>query len=328
MYDENEKHEPEVKKAHEMKEKNASLLMGKANVTGVGVGYKIKNGKKTKQISIRVYVSKKLPKEKLSPGDLLPKKIGNIPVDVIEADFEIHQDPSIPSNHRLRFNPLLGGISIGNLSLGGSGTLGVSVFDNTLGEDMMLSNWHVLCGRFTCATGETIIQPGSGGGDTGGAGDVVGTLYRSALTNQVDAAIARLTGDRFLLKELFGWGSVSSVAAPRLGMRVRKSGRTTGITSGVITDESADISIRGYPDGTRSFRNQVIIENGSQVSRPGDSGSIWIDDSNNAVGLNFAGSGDMGVANPMPAVLAALNINFRFGITMHDFVAITANTLL
>lgn len=326
MYNESEKHGPVLKKAHEVKRKNKSRLMNKANVTGVGIGYKIKNGKRTKQVSIRVYVSKKLPKNKLSASDLLPKTIENIPVDVIEAKFEVDQDPSIPGNHRLRFNPLLGGISIGNSVLGGSGTLGVSVFDNVLGEDMMLSNWHVLCGRVTCASGEPVIQPGSGGGDV--AGPVVGTLYRAAITNQVDGAIARLSGDRFLLKELFGWGPVSSVAVPALGMRVRKSGRTTGITSGVITDIDADIDFT-YPDGVhRSLQHQVMIENGTQVSRPGDSGSIWIDDSNNAVGLNFAHSGDMGVANPMPAVLSALNINFRIGITMHDFVAITANTLL
>ena len=325
MNNKSEKHGPVLKKAHELKRKNKTRLMNKANVTGVGVGYKIKNGKRTNQVSIRVYVSKKLPKEKLSPRDLLPKKIENIPVDVIEAKFEVVLDPSIPANHRLRFDPLLGGISIGNSILGGSGTLGVSVFDNVLGEDMMLSNWHVLCGRLACASGEPVIQPGSGPGDA--AGPVVGTLYRAAMTNQVDGAIARLSGDRFLLKELFGWGHVSSVATPVLGMAVRKSGRTTGITSGVITDIDADISIT-YPDGVnRSLQNQVMIE-GTLASRPGDSGSIWIDDSNNAVGLNFARSGNMGVANPMPEVLSALNINFRFGITMHDFVAITANTLL
>lgn len=316
-----------VKKAHEVKKKNIKRLMNKANVTGVGIGYKIKDGKRTRQVAIRVYVSKKLPVSKLAPDDVLPKTIDNIPVDVIEANFIAHQDPSIPADHRLRFNPLLGGISIGNLILGGSGTLGVSVFDNSLGEDMILSNWHVLCGRNNCAAGEPVIQPGTGGGDTGGPGDLVATLHRFAITNQVDAAIARLSGHRFLLKELFGWGAVSGVAAPALGMRVRKSGRTTGITSGVISDESADITI-SYPDGDRDFQNQVIIENGSQVSRPGDSGSIWIDDSNNAVGLNFAGSGSRGVANPMPVVLATLNINFRFGITMHDFVAISVNTLL
>lgn len=327
MQESDGKRDPALKKAHSIKKEYEEELRSKANVTGVGVGYKVVAGKITDQLAVRVYVSKKLPVKSLDAGDVLPKIIDGVPVDVIEADFIVHQDPSIPADHRLRFNPLLGGISVGNLSLGGSGTLGVSVFDNVLAEDMILSNWHVLCGSFTCSQGEIIIQPGQGGGDTGGAGDVVATLYRSALTDEVDGAIARLTGDRFLLKEVFGRGFVSEITTPVLGMRVRKSGRTTGLTSGMITDESANITIRGYPNGDRNFRNQIIIENGSQVSRPGDSGSIWLDDSNRAVGLNFAGSGNRGVANPMTAVVAALNINLKFGITMHDFVAITNNIL-
>ena len=327
MAEHNEGHKPELKQAHDVKKEFEAELKNKANVTGVGVGYKIINGKRTNQVCVRVYVSKKLPKASLDPGDVVPATINDVPLDVIEARFEVHQDPSVPADHRLHFNPLLGGISVGNFALGGSGTLGMSVFDNVLAEDMILSNWHVLCGSFMCTPGESIIQPGQGGGDTGGAGDVVATLYRFALTDEVDCAIARLTGDRFLLKEIFGRGTVTEVTSPQLGMRVRKSGRTTGLTSGVITDESANITIGGYPNGDRDFRNQVIIENGSQVSRPGDSGSIWLDDANRAVGLNFAGSGDSGVANPMPAVLAALNINLKFGITMHDFVAITNNIL-
>ena len=108
MYNNSEKNGAVLKKAHDVKKKNKSRLMNKANVNGVGVGYKIKNGKRTKQVSIRVYVSKKVSKEKLAPRDLLPKIIENIPVDVIEAKFEVDQDPSIPGNHRLRFNPLLG----------------------------------------------------------------------------------------------------------------------------------------------------------------------------------------------------------------------------
>ncbi len=325
MQEHGEKNEPALAKAYAVKKEFEPELRSKANVTGVGVGYKVKNGKITDQVSVRVYVSKKLSKESLDPGDLIPNVINDVPVDVIEADFVIHQDPSVPANHRLRFNPLLGGISVGNFI---TGTLGVSVFDNALGEDMILSNWHVFCGSATCMQGEAIIQPGRHGGDTGGPRDIVARLHRVALTDEVDGAIARLTGDRFLLKQVFGRGTVSQVAAPRLGMRVRKSGRTSGLTSGMITDESADVTVSGYPGGNRSFRNQVIIENGDQLSLAGDSGSVWIDDSNSAVGLNFAGSASRALANPMPAVLATLQINFKRGITMQDFVAITYNTIL
>ena len=70
------------------------------------------------------------------------------------------------------------------------------------------------------------------------------------------------------------------------GMRVRKSGRTTGLTEGVVADVSADIEVNGYPDRTRSFHNQIIVE-GPQVSDRGDSGSVFVGDDNQVVGLLF-----------------------------------------
>jgi len=326
MQTQSENSELQLKKAHGVKKEFERELLSKSNVTGVGVGYKIINGKITDQVCVRVYVKKKLPKEALDPGDMIPKTIDDVLLDVIEADFVIHLDPTRPEDHQLPFNVLLGGISVGNYTSRGSGTLGGSVFDNILGEDMILSNWHVLCGSSACIPGEVIIQPGRVAGGTGELADVVGRFHRFALTDEVDAAIARLTGDRFLLKKIFGLGAFSEIAAPRLGMRVRKSGRTTALTSGMINDESATVTV-AYPDGNREFRNQIVIESGSSVSERGDSGSIWLDDSNRAVGLSFAGEG-RAIANPMNAVLAALNINLRVGITMHDFVAITSNTLL
>ncbi len=323
---------PAVREHHrilQVKKQVAPELRRYPNVTGIGVGYKEIKGKRTGVVGIRVYVRKKLPANALAPEERLPKTIRGIPVDVIEAEFHTHQDPTNPADHRLRFDPLLGGISVGNLALGGSGTLGCSVFGNDIGEDLILSNWHVLCGSVNCAAGEIIIQPGTGGGDLGTPADVVATLYRWALADEVDAAVARLTGDRFLLKRQFGLGTVDQTVAPTLGMTVHKSGRTTGVTTATVTDVSADVTVTGYPMGDRTFRNQLVIENGNQVSRPGDSGSIWVDDQARAVGLNFAGSrdGKRGNANPIFSVLAALDINPKIGVTMHDFVAITSKLL-
>src|SRR5260370_37279484 len=92
-------------------------------------------------------------------------------------------------------------------------------------------------------------------------------LYRAALTDQVDAAIASLTGDRFLLKEILGLGSVTDVGVPQLGMQVRKSGRTTGLTAGTIFDISADVQIGGYPEVVRHFFNQTPIQKGVKRDR-------------------------------------------------------------
>ncbi len=311
-----------VQSALAVKAKYLAHIKGHLNVTGVGVGYKVVNGKRTDIVSVRVYVSKKVSKQDLKKEDILPSSLDGILLDVIEVSPKAH------SEFTSRHNPMLGGISIGNEVLGGSGTITYSVFDNILGEDMILSNWHVLCGRFTCANGEVIIQPGTGGGDGGQPQDKVARLYRSVLSNEVDAAIGRLTGERFLIREILELGGVNGVGDPALGMQVRKAGRTTGVTSATITDISADITV-DYDTFSHELINQLVIE-GDNASKPGDSGSLWMDDQNMAIGLNFAGQegGGTAFANKFKSVLSAMNINLNNGITMQDFVAISFLELL
>lgn len=314
--------EKTVERAKSVKERYVEKLKTYPNVTGVGVGYEIVAGRRTDRVSIRVYVRRKLPKTDLPPAAVLPDTIEGLPVDVIEDEFRIHQAPPITiDDHRRRHHFLVGGISIGNLVIGGSGTLGVSVFDNRTGQEMLLSNWHVLCALDTCQAGEPIIQPGTGGGDVGTAGDVVAQLFRSQLTDQVDAAIAQPLGQRPLFKEVLELGVVESSNRAVLGMIVRKSGRTTGLTPGTVSDVSADLDVGPYLDGsTHSFIDQIVIESDSgDISLPGDSGSVWVDDANRVVGLNFAGSGPRAVANHIDAVLNALDINLGPGMTVLDW---------
>jgi hypothetical protein len=55
----------------------------------------------------------------------------------------------------------------------------------------------------------------------------------------------------------------------------------------------------------------IVIQNGDMVSRPGDSGSLWIDDANRAIALNFAGTSDgsIATANRFSVVMDTLNID-------------------
>lgn len=324
-----------LKKALQVKEKVAEGLMKDPNITGVGAGFRTMRGRRTDQICIRVYVRKKLPKTQLRSDEILPRTIDGIPVDVVEGFFEVHHGGNhpTPAEHQQRHDPLRGGISVGNLRLGGAGTLGVWAVDNDNSDLVFLSNWHVLCGRVDCTAGEPVVQPGKV--DGGDEEDTVGELHRVALTRQVDGALARLTGARALLQSNLGLGAVADVAEPLLGMRVRKSGRTTGVTAAVITDPSATVKVCGYPVGDefvlpplcgphstfrRTFVNQIVIE-GENSSQRGDSGSVWIDDANWLVGLNFAGSGQtLALANPMLAVLDALRISI--GLSILDLIAV------
>lgn len=304
----------EIVKIKQVKEKVKEELMTKfSNVTGVGVGYRILKGERTNQICIRVYVEKKLPLAELQTNEILPTEIEGIRIDVIEGSFTIQSDPT------KKRDPLIGALSIINSRMNAAGTLGGTVFDNTTRSDMILSNWHVLCGN-GCQVGDTIIQPGSYDGGTNQ--DAVATLTRSTLSSHVDAGIAVLNGKRFLDQSVLGLGWFKGHSNPSLGLQVRKSGRTTGITTGQITDLSADVTISGYPGGSRRFSDQLLIEASSGLfSDHGDSGSLVLNDNNQVIGLLFAGGGTLTIANKISNVISELNIDIDLGITLHDLYA-------
>lgn len=68
-----------VKAAHE------SELMAKANVVGVGIGFRHRRRARTDEVVLIVMVEKKLPRTQLNPIDIIPGKIEGIPVDVQES---------------------------------------------------------------------------------------------------------------------------------------------------------------------------------------------------------------------------------------------------
>ncbi len=129
--------------------------------------------------------------------------------------------------------------------------------------------------------------------------------------NSIDAALARPLDDdtiRFS-DEILSIGRVSGVKPPVVGMRVRKMGRTTGLTTGEITVVNAVVDV-GYntPLGRRTarFTDQVMA---TGMSQGGDSGALVMDaDSQQAVGLLFAGSGITTVFTPIQRVLERLQV--------------------
>jgi hypothetical protein len=317
---EGQREQPQIEWAKAAKDRVARRLRRYPNVIGTGVGYKIVGGERTSAICVRVYVNKKVPERELSPSEVIPKEIDGVPTDVIEDTFRIQQ-ALLVSEHRRRRGILYGGISIGNAVTGGSGTLGMSVFDAKTGQQLILGNWHVLCGRPTCRAGESIIQPGTGGGDTGTAGDIVARLVRFSLTNVVDAAVARVTGHRMMFEHILEIGPAAGTATAVLGERAQKSGRTTGVTAGEVSDVDADIDVdySALGMGIRHFEHQVVIE-GDNLSDRGDSGSVWLNDRNQVIALHFAGgdSGTRADANPIAAVIEDLGIQITPGVPLHD----------
>jgi len=74
-----------IQRAIEVKARYEASLLKKANVVGVGVGFKEQGGKLTDEIALVVNVTRKLPATQLSPQDIIPDKIEGIPVDVRET---------------------------------------------------------------------------------------------------------------------------------------------------------------------------------------------------------------------------------------------------
>ena len=313
-----ETHDAAIKLVIDAKRRHRSRLLRYPNVTGIGVAEQETEGARTGTFCLRVYVSRKIALAELAPRDVLPREINGVAVDVVEDEFSIHKATS-----KERHTTLLGGISVGNPALGGAGTLGSTAYDRGSGQQLLLSNWHVICGRDNCLAGEPIIQPGEF--DGGRPGDVVARLHRWALTDEVDAAVALITGHRFLGDRLLNLGRLRGIGTAALGQTTRKSGRTTGVTAGTIDDIDADLSVGDYPDGTRTFHHQIVII-GPGVSAKGDSGSVWMDIQNQAIGLNFAGSANRAIANPIHTVLDALHIDLGPGPALHENLGAVINT--
>ena len=109
-------------------------------------------------------------------------------------------------------------------------------------------------------------------------------------------------------------GTISSqTQAAALNMAVKKSGRTTGLTRSSISGLNATVNV-GYSNEcaggsfTKTFTGQILISNkGSRFLNSGDSGSLMVQDittNPRAVGLLFAGSSSVAVANPIGDVLS------------------------
>jgi len=318
-----------AKALHEIvaiKEGVEAELMRRPGVTAVDVGYKYVNGQRTDQLAIRVMVERK--KKTVPEAERIAPQLDGVVTDVIERTYFLHQmqnrrkldDISLLADTG-NYDPVKGGISIGPCrAVGGYvyvGTLGAIVKDNASGNPLLLSNFHVMCIDNGWHQGDTMAQPGRVDGGNCPA-NVVGTLQRAALTSDVDCAVSSLSGRGYSC-EIVDIGKVAGTNTATLGMAVRKRGRTTGLTYGVVDSISLSVNI-DYGDGigVRTLANQIDIRpdtaHNPAFGDHGDSGSAVVDGSIKVVGLHFAGSNDgHGIANPIAAVLSALNISMCVG---------------
>ena len=194
----------------------------------------------------------------------------------------------------------------------------------------VLSNYHVLYadivnggnGRVASA-GDPVIQPGliDVGCNANNAQNVA-TLVNNGGSlpgANVDAGIAAIiSGMVDQTGAILNVGTISSsTVAASLSQAVKKMGRTTGLSRSSVNGLNASVSVAyenecaGGSAFTKTFTGQIFINNrGSKFLAGGDSGSLMVEDvttNPRAVGLLYAGSSSLAVANPIGHVLNHYN---------------------
>jgi hypothetical protein len=308
------------------------------NVVGVGVGYKVSDGKQLDTLSVVVMVKEKT--SRIPSNQMVPSSIGDVETDVVQVG-EI-----TAFGYTGRYRPAPGGVSIGHPAIT-AGTLGVVVRDRATGQRLILSNNHVMANSNDAEVGDPIIQPGSADGgqestdtiahlerfepiryttepgvcstaqlyaDIGnffaslvGSSHRVDPIRQQQETNRIDAALARPINDADVLDEIRDIGVVSGVVEGSIGMQVRKTGRTTEFTTGQIQLIDATVNVSYGVGRIAQFDGQLVA---GAMSQGGDSGSLVVDaNSNQAVGLLFAGSNASTIFSPIQDVLDTLQVD-------------------
>jgi hypothetical protein len=332
------------KKAVEGLRRHQRRLLDHPGVTSVGVGFRIRNGKQTDELCIQCTVDRKLaPEALLEEGRIaLPESVETvdgtvIPIDVVQRNYrpsyqvEKVEDAALEKDYdqlRRSFrDPMVPGVSVSHIN-GSAGSIGAFVYDASTGEPLLLSNWHVLDGGGSI--GDTILQPGPYD-DPASQGNECGTLLRSHLGMAGDCAVAKISFRDFHPSILELNRVPRRIAEPDLGDDVVKSGRTTGVTHGIVSRIDVVLKINyGGTTGVREVGGFEIRPNPSkpptrgEISMGGDSGSLWLvdvpldhADADVAVGLHFAGETDPApdaehaIACKITSVVRKLNVTLE-----------------
>src|SRR5256712_2836605 len=319
-----------------VKAANEAAIFARANVVGVAVGNKVTGGRETNEACIVVCVEAKRPEAQLRHRDIVPKALGGVRTDVVETGrfraLRATQTTNMDRTKRIR--PAPGGVSVGHFQVT-AGTLGVLA--RRSGRPVILSNNHVLANQNAARVGDPILQPGPADGgrlqDTiarlvdfvpiqfherrlGPLGRLLAALFAlvglsvkrlpTGQANLVDAAVAEPIDAGSVARGILGIGRVTRTRDAELGMRLRQSGRTSGITEGRVTALDATVEV-DYGGQAAGLRRQGASQ---PLSQGGDSGSLVVDESGRAVGLLFAGGATTTLINPIAAIAHFLDVTF------------------
>ncbi|HXG00488.1 MAG TPA: hypothetical protein VNL69_06870 [Bacteroidota bacterium] len=313
-------------------------LLRRHNVVAVGVGYKRVQGKPTDQLSLICSVEVKSPKERLAARDVIPPTVDGIPTDVY-ATGVIYAQQARTERHR----PAPGGVSIGHYLIT-AGTLGCLVKKNNtvyiLSNNHVLANsndaspgdpilqpgpydggtqQNDTIARLTeyvpiqfstsvipCPIGNAVASILNAlAAAVGSRTRLQAAVPAAQLENLVDCAIAQPINPSDVVNHILEIGTIAGVAEATLGTPVKKSGRTTGLTTGTIQQIDVTANVSYGSNKVATFVDQLMA---GAMSQGGDSGSAVLDDQHRLVGLLFAGSSNSTIINRIQNVFQALNV--------------------
>ncbi|KEI00908.1 trypsin-like peptidase domain-containing protein [Clostridium botulinum] len=287
-------------------------FFSKANVIGVGLGYKIRKECCVLQKCITVFVTNKLPSNEIPEQELIPATYRGIPTDVVESGI------TSTCSLRNKVRPVSGGYSIGIDGLQG-GTLGCLVSQD--GIEYGLTCNHVISANDSKLLGKPVVQPAT---QYGGKvpNDTIGIVYRfvkvntSRDNNLVDAAIIK-TNKALTSSVITFIGNIKGVNYPQIGEKVKMVGSNSGLKEGTV--KTIHTTIKTFFLGEEVvFKNQIVT---SYMSLPGDSGAILLNKNNEALGMLMSDGSRITIYNDIHDVLTELRVNIITGKTLYYSLA-------
>lgn len=314
------------------------------NIVGVGQGHKYIRGENTGKEALTILVKKKYPKSNLKRSAILPKSMDDTPTDVIEVgdirllksrmEFCRPAQPGMSLGHYKISAGTFGAVVkdkttgellilsnnhvLANTTDGadkrahiGDPIIQPGIYDGGKAEDCTIG--HLRCfvplhrevSSPKCKIAQTFevllnkcihaFRPNY----------QIQVLRKSEKLNLVDCAVAAPLSPEAISAEILEFGFVAGIKHPSLGLPIKKSGRTTGLTYSQIlaTEVTLKVSMSNQEYGV--FTDQVLA---GPMSMPGDSGSLILTEDNYAVGLLFAGSEQATMFNKIEHVLEELNV--------------------
>jgi len=328
-----------------LKRKVEAQLRKYPGVVSVAVGYRYKSGKRTGEVCIVVGVERKKPLSRLLRKDTLPTEIEGVRVDVVQYG----RIKALGLTARVRPCPggySCGHPQITAGTLGCWVKRGAGSESYVLSNNHVLANSNAAAlgdpelqpgaydggqvGRDAIAKLAEFARINFAGQDGNGgcsvakafvsvlnaAAKLLGRSTRLAVRqidqptpNLVDAAVARADSEELVDARVEYIGPVVGIRDLKLGDRVTKVGRTTGLTTGSVTAVDGSVSVSYGDAKTAEFAEQVFISaDEGEFSAGGDSGSVILTEDNYLGGLLFAGGEGVTVANRIANVVSLLGI--------------------